>query len=84
MDLTTILGLAAAALTTIAFVPQFTKIWKSKSAKDVSLGMFIVFCTGVALWLVYGILLGEWPIMIANSVTLVLGVGILVMKIKYG
>ena len=84
MDLTTLLGLAAATLTTMAFVPQFTKIWKTKSAKDVSLGMFVVFCTGVALWLAYGILLGELPIIIANAITLVLGLGILGMKLKFG
>ena len=84
MDLTTALGLAAATLTTIAFVPQVTKIWKTKSAKDVSLGMFVVFCTGVALWLAYGIMLGELPIIIANTITLVLGLAIVAMKIRYG
>ena len=84
MDVTTALGLLAATLTTIAFIPQVTKIWKSKSAKDVSLGMFIVFCTGVALWLAYGVLLGEMPIIIANTITLLLGLAILGMKLKYG
>ena len=84
MDLTTALGLAAATLTTIAFVPQVTKIWKTKSAKDVSLGMFVVFCTGVALWLAYGIMLGELPIIVANTITLVLGLAIVAMKIRYG
>ena len=84
MDVTTALGLLAATLTTIAFIPQVTKIWKSKSAKDVSLGMFIVFCTGVALWLAYGILLGEMPIIVANTITLILALAILAMKLKYG
>ena len=84
MDVTTIIGLTAATLTTIAFIPQVTKIWKTKSAKDVSLGMFVVFCTGVALWLAYGIMLGEVPIRIANTITLILGLAILAMKLKYG
>ena len=76
--------LVAATLTTIAFIPQVKKIWNSKSAKDVSLGMFIVFCTGVALWLAYGILLGEMPIIVANTITLALALAILAMKLKYG
>ena len=84
MDTTTAIGLVAATLTTVAFVPQVTKTWKTKSTKDVSLGMFVVFCIGVALWLAYGIMLGEVPIMIANAITLVLGLAIIAMKLKYG
>ena len=84
MDLTGIIGLAAGFLTTIAFVPQVTKVWRSKSAKDVSLKMFIAFSIGVALWLAYGIMLGEWPIIITNAVTLALALAVLAMKIKYG
>ena len=79
-----LLGLAAATFTTIAFVPQVLKIWKTKTAKDVSLKMFVVFCTGVAMWLAYGLLIGELPIIIANGVTLVLGLAILGMKLKFG
>ena len=84
MDLTMLLGLAAATFTTIAFVPQVLKIWKTKTAKDVSLKIFVVFCTGVAMWLAYGLLLGELPIIIANGITLVLGLAILGMKLKFG
>lgn len=84
MDTITIIGLAAGTLTTIAFVPQLTKTWKSKSAKDISLGMFLIFCSGVFLWLLYGILIDALPIILANTVTLILSSAILVLKIKYG
>jgi MtN3 and saliva related transmembrane protein len=84
LDLPTVIGLAAGLLTTVSLVPQVTKIWKTKSAKDVSRKMFIAFCVGVALWLVYGILKGELPMILWNSVSLVLGLCILAMKLKYG
>lgn len=83
MDATTVLGLTAGTLTTISLVPQVAKIWKTKSAKDISLGMFAAFCTGVALWLAYGIVRKELPIIVTNAVTLVFGLAILAMKIKY-
>ena len=84
MDTMTMIGLLAGALTTIAFIPQLTKTWRSRSAKDISLGMFLIFCTGVLLWLIYGILMGALPIILANTVTLILSTAILVLKIKYG
>ena len=80
----TIIGLAAGTLTTIAFLPQVIKTWQSKSAKDISLGMFSTFCTGVFLWIVYGLSIGDLPILIANIVTFVLAFTILVFKFKYG
>ncbi|MBD2005033.1 MULTISPECIES: SemiSWEET transporter [Cyanophyceae] len=83
MDFITILGLFAATLTTIAFLPQLFKIWYSKSAKDVSLEMLIIFCSGVFLWLVYGIYLQALPIIIANLLTLIFNLIILWFKIKY-
>lgn len=83
MDMTVGLGLLAGGLTTMSFVPQVTKIWKTKSAKDVSLKMFIAFCVGVALWLTYGIIKTDAAIILTNGVTLLLGLAILVMKIKY-
>jgi len=83
MDFITILGLFAATLTTIAFLPQLFKIWQSKSAKDVSLEMLIIFCSGVFLWLVYGIYLQALPIIIANLLTLIFNLIILWFKIKY-
>lgn len=78
-----VLGTLAGTLTTVSFVPQVLKIWKSKSAKDISFGMFLLFSAGILLWLVYGILIGAQPIIIANSVTLVLALAIVVMKIRY-
>ena len=82
--MSTAVGLLAGFLTTIAFVPQAWKIWKSKSAKDVSLPTFVAFTIGVALWLAYGILNQELPIIIWNAVTLVLAAAILGMKLKFG
>jgi MtN3 and saliva related transmembrane protein len=82
--MSTAIGLAAGFLTTIAFIPQVLKIWKSKSARDVSLPMFVAFTIGVALWLAYGILNQELPIIVWNAVTLVFATAILVMKIKFG
>jgi MtN3 and saliva related transmembrane protein len=84
MDTTTLLGLVAGFLTTIAFVPQVTKIWKEKSAKDVSLPTFLAFSLGVALWMVYGIIKQEPPIVLWNAVTLVLSGAIVAMKLKFG
>lgn len=83
MDLTGGLGLLAGGLTTASFVPQVLKIYKTKSAEDVSLVMFIAFCIGVGLWLTYGIFKQDWAILLTNGVTLLLGLAILVMKIKY-
>jgi MtN3 and saliva related transmembrane protein len=83
MDTTTSVGLLAGALTTIALVPQVAKIYRSKSAKDISLGMFVVFCVGLALWVVYGIFLDEVAIVVWNGVSLVLGIAIVLMKIAY-
>ena len=82
--LTSVIGFLAAILTTVAFVPQILKIWRARSAKEVSLGMYSVFTLGVALWLAYGILIHSWPIILANCVTLLLAGGVLVMKLKFG
>jgi MtN3 and saliva related transmembrane protein len=79
-----VIGSVAAFLTTVAFVPQVVKIWRSRSAKDISLPMDVVFTLGVAMWLVYGLLLGAMPIIIANCVTLVLAMSVVVMKLRWG
>ncbi len=84
MKLEEIIGYVAAILTTSSFIPQVFKTWKSRSTKDISLAMFIAFCAGVFLWLVYGILLASVPIIIANAVGLALGLIILALKIRYG
>ncbi|MHB8427415.1 MAG: SemiSWEET transporter [Acidiferrobacterales bacterium] len=83
MEFANVFGFLAGTLTTIAFLPQAIKIWKTKSTKDISLGMFTLFVTGVFLWIVYGVGIGSVPVIIANTVTLVLAVTILVFKIKY-
>ncbi len=83
MDMTVGLGLLAGGLTTASFVPQVVKIWKTKSAEDVSLLMFAAFCVGVALWLAYGFIKKDWAILLTNGVTLLLGLAIVVMKIRY-
>lgn len=82
--LTSLVGFIAAILTTVAFVPQIIKIWRTHSAKEVSLGMYSLFTLGVVLWLVYGILIDSWPIIFANCVTLFLAGAVLVMKVKFG
>lgn len=79
----TYVGLLAGFLTTVAFIPQVTKIYRTKSAEDVSLLTFAAFTVGVALWLVYGVILREAPMIIWNGITLVLAAAILVMKVKY-
>jgi MtN3 and saliva related transmembrane protein len=83
MDTATILGYMAGTLTTIAFIPQVIRTWKTKSTKDISLGMFVTFCLGVFLWLVYGIILNSLPVIIANSTVLLLSIVILILKLKY-
>ncbi|MGB6299912.1 MAG: SemiSWEET transporter [Rivularia sp. (in: cyanobacteria)] len=79
-----IIGLLAATLTTTAFLPQMIKTWKTKSANDVSYTMLITFITGVFLWLIYGIMTGDIPVILANAFTLVFNLAILYLKIKYG
>ena len=75
-------GLAAGALTTVAFLPQVIRIFKTRTAKDISLSMYLIFCTGVCLWLAYGFLINSWAILIANSMAIVLSGIVLVMKVR--
>ncbi|MFB2933645.1 SemiSWEET transporter [Aerosakkonemataceae cyanobacterium BLCC-F154] len=77
------LGFLAASLTTIAFLPQLVKTWKTKSAGDVSLVMLFTFCMGVFLWLLYGIFIQSWPVITANFLTLIFNLLILSLKIRY-
>ena len=79
----TVLGLTAAVLSTISFFPQLLKTWKTKSARDISMGMFSIFCAGVFLWLVYGILINNLPVIIANLFTFIQAFIILLLKNKY-
>ena len=84
MEMTSLVGFAAGFLTTVAFIPQAVKIWRSKSAADVSLAAFLAFTVGVGMWLAYGILKQEPPIIVWNGVTLVIAAAILAMKAKFG
>jgi MtN3 and saliva related transmembrane protein len=83
-NLAELIGIIAGLLTTVAFLPQAVKIWRSKSAKDVSLAMFVCFCAGIVLWVIYGFMLGALPVILANVVTLCIAATILVFKIRYG
>ena len=78
------IGTAAAMLTTASFVPQAWHTFRTRDVGGISLGMYASFALGVALWLLYGVLLGAWPIIVANAITLALALGILVMKLRYG
>lgn len=84
MNLSDSIGSVAASLTTLSFVPQVWQVWKTRQTQAISLGMYSLFTLGVALWLVYGILLVSWPIIIANSITVILAGAVLVMKLKFG
>ena len=80
----TIIGYIAGTLTTVAYLAQVLRTLKHRRTKDISLGMYLMLCTGIGLWLVYGIFIHSWPVIIANAVTLVLSGAVLVMKIKFG
>ncbi len=79
----TTLGLVAGTLTTAAFVPQVLKTWRSRSAHDVSLAMFLILAVGATLWTIYGRLIGSAPVLVANGVTLLLVLTMLALKWRY-
>lgn len=83
MENVEILGLVAATLTTVAFVPQVYKAWVEKSTKDISLAMYSILLLGMILWLIYGIYLGSMAIILANTVTGILVAMMLIMKLRY-
>jgi MtN3 and saliva related transmembrane protein len=83
MDFVTLLGLLAGTCTTIAFVPQLLKTWKTRSAGDISMIMLVTFSTGLLLWLIYGVLIQSLPVMLANGVTLILSSVILYFKVRF-
>ena len=83
MDIQDLIGYAAATLTTLSFVPQALKTFRTRDVSGISLGMYSLFAIGVALWLVYGVMLGEAPIYVANAITLALALAVLVMKLRY-
>jgi len=83
MNITEIIGYIAAFLTTFAFIPQAYHSWKTRDLSGISLPMYSLFSAGVFCWLVYGILINSWPIMIANSITFALSCIVLTLKIKH-
>jgi MtN3 and saliva related transmembrane protein len=80
---TDLIGYIAASLTTASFVPQAWKTFRSKDVSGISLVMYSMFTAGIALWLAYGVLLGAWPIVVANTITFALACAILAMKLRY-
>ena len=78
------IGYLAATLTTASFVPQAWLTFKTRDVSGISLGMYSAFTAGIALWLAYGILISAWPIVIANTITLLLAAGILGMRVRFG
>ena len=83
MNLPDYLGSFAGALTTLAFIPQVVKTWQSKSAHDISIMTISLFCTGLVLWLLYGLSINSWPVIVSNAVTLALAGAILAMKLRF-
>ncbi len=79
-----IIGLIAGTCTTISFLPQVIKTFRTKETKDISLSMYIVLATGIFLWTIYGILIESLPVILANSISFVLATIILILKKKYG
>jgi MtN3 and saliva related transmembrane protein len=83
MNTITLLGFVAGTLTTLSFLPQVHKAWRTKQCNDLSTGMLLLFASGVSLWTVYGLLLHAAPIIIANAVTLALVLAIAALKARY-
>lgn len=77
-------GYLAAVMTTLAFVPQAIKTIRTRDTRSISLGMYVVFTAGIAMWLVYGIALDSMPMILANIVTFLLSATILGLKLKHG
>jgi MtN3 and saliva related transmembrane protein len=83
MPIIDFIGYLAACLTTLSFVPQAWHTFTTRDVRGISLGMYSAFTLGVTLWLIYGLLLGAWPIVVANGITLALAAAILVMKLRF-
>jgi MtN3 and saliva related transmembrane protein len=84
MAIEILVSAVAATLTTGAFVPQALHIIRHKDTRAISLYMYLAFAMGVLLWLVFGVLIGNWPIIVSNAITLALAIAIIAMKLKYG
>ncbi|MBK8970844.1 MAG: SemiSWEET transporter [Hahellaceae bacterium] len=82
--MTELIGSIAAVMTTLAFLPQVLHILKSRDTRGISGTMYSIFTSGVFLWLIYGCLIGSWPVIIANALTFVLAAIILLLKLRHG
>lgn len=83
MDWAGAVGYAAAVITTASFVPQVWQTYRTRDVSGISTAMYAVFATGVFLWLVYGLAMGAWPIVVANAITLTLALAVLAMKLRW-
>ncbi|MBI3583484.1 MAG: SemiSWEET transporter [Deltaproteobacteria bacterium] len=83
MKITTVIGLVAATITTLSFIPQLIKTWKLKETKDISLLMFVTLGVGIILWIIYGFILWDLPLILANGITFIFVLVILFFKFKY-
>ena len=83
MDAVNVLGYTAGAITSLTFLPQVIKTWKEKSAKDISLLMFIIAATNEVMWIVYGVLKSDWVIILTNSVVLAMSLSMIYLKLRY-
>ena len=83
MNLIEVLGLIAGTCTTLAFIPQLRRVIKTRSTADISLAMYVVYCSGLALWTIYGFLMESVSLILANFLTLVFALGIVVMKLRF-
>ena len=79
-----ILGYSAGIFIVVSLIPQIIKSWKTKSTKDISLPRYLIYIIGIILWLVYGTIIRNWPMIIANAINLVLAFSVLFLKLKYG
>lgn len=78
-----LLGLIAGSCTTFAFLPQVVKVWKSRSVKDISIWMYLIFCSGLLMWIIYGFYINSTSLVVANIATLLLASAILTLKILW-
>ncbi|MDP8568387.1 SemiSWEET transporter [Methylophilus aquaticus] len=83
MEINTFIGAFAAFCTTVSFIPQVIYSWRTRDLSGISMPMYLIFTTGVALWLVYGVINHDWPIIIANAITVVLAGVVLLLKLKF-
>jgi MtN3 and saliva related transmembrane protein len=77
------IGLVAAVCTTVSFVPQLVRVWRLRSAREISLFMFLIFSLGTFLWLLYGIFIHSVPVILANAITMALSLAILALKLRF-